>query len=229
MLVLAEGALPLFAQSTLGLAEKEESIYHDSLSAKLPDIEQLRPRWGFGARFSYLIPGENFGQYLNTRFGIGLLVNYNIKRHVVSLESSFFGAKTRTDIPLLESESGQSLDLSEWFASYGYRVVNKTFWRITPNVGASLFHLNNSLCRNNYSIDGYGPSAGMQVEYKYKRILKESPKSAKRYNYAERTIGLAFHTSYIISQPYYPVNSQFSYLVRQKGWAYCLSLTWGMN
>lgn len=228
MLFLAEGTFPLFAQQSLDL-EGTDGL--GSLSAELPDMEQLRPKWGYGVRLSNLILGKDWGQYLHTSLELGVFVNYNMKRHTVGLENNLSLAKARTDIHLLNCVSGESIDLYEWFASYGYRVVNNTLWRVTPSVGVSLFHLHNLIIEGvegqNYSIDGYGPSAGLQVEYKYKRILKESSKSASGYKYSERTIGLGFQTKYIVSQPFY--DSQFSSLERRKGWAYSLNLSWGIN
>lgn len=230
MLFLAEGSFPLFAQQSL---DKEGTDGFGSLSAELPIPEQLRSKWGYGVRLSNLILGEDLGQYLNTRLGLGLFVNYNMKRHAVGLESNLSFARARTEIHLLDCGSGESIELYEWFASYGYRVVNNTLWRVTPSVGASLFHLSNFIIEgargHNFSIEGYGPSAGLQVEYKYKRIRKESSKSTNGYKYSERTIGLGFQTKYIVSQPFYTVNSQFSSLERRKGWVYSLNLSWGIN
>ena len=230
MLFLAESTFPLFAQQSLDMEGMDD---FGSLSAELPDIEQLRSKWGYGVRLSNMSLSKDLGQYLDTRLGLGLFVIYNMKRHTVGLESNLSVAKARTDIPVLYCGPGESIDLNEWIASYGYRVVNNTLWRVTPSVGVSLFHLSNFIIEgvegHNYSIEGYGPSAGLQVEYKYKRILKESSKSTSGYKYSERTIGLGFQTKYIVSQPFYTVNSQLSSLERRKGWVYSLNLSWGIN
>ena len=195
----------------------------DSTAAILPDVRNWKAPWTISLHPLYLIPTGEARTYIRPSVAIGITFDKWIKRHWFSLEGNLYSGKSLAAYPEGNWAKGQSYNLTNWRATYGYSVINSNYWQLTPRIGAATFGIS-PLAADKYKaranvvlgdIHTAGPSVGLQAEYKYRRRLQLFPPAGDGCRYSESTIGVCFDATRTFSKS------------QPDGWYYSVALVWG--
>ncbi|MBR3021584.1 MAG: hypothetical protein IKH59_04370 [Bacteroidaceae bacterium] len=192
----------------------------DSPRSTFPDVSRWKSVSQMAFHTIFVIPSPTIRQYTTPFVGIGLTFEKWFRRHLLGIEgyTSLF-ARARGAFPDSGWEPKQGLGFNNYGLYYGYGLVDTDYLRVTPYAGASYTSIG-PRDKSSYKdttidygrISGFGPSAGLQIEYKTRRVLTMYPEECK---YSENTVCLRLSATRLVSH------------VSPDGWLYGLTVSMG--